>query len=169
MAAMITREFLRGLAFSPSRTVLSRGREVAVNNRRSQPRFGAKDGEDRAGRKARVRCRISREALEDHFSDGDRLRPEAAFKKHRTEIEALARRKYILGEREPDGSVLIRNFSGVESRSRSDRERMASEGASTTMMRQIAPLHATGRLLHSATSSPDGGTSQRGQRLHRAL
>lgn len=58
----------------------------------------------------RVRCRISREALDDHFSNGDRLRPEAAFKKHRTEIEALARRKYILGEREPDGSVLIRTL-----------------------------------------------------------
>ena len=60
--------------------------------------------------KTRVRCRISREALDDHFSNGDRLRPEAAFKKHRPEIEALARRKYILGEREPDGSVLIRTL-----------------------------------------------------------
>jgi transcriptional regulator with XRE-family HTH domain len=60
--------------------------------------------------KTRVRCRISRKALDDHFSNGDGLRPEAAFKKHRTEIEALARRKYILGEREPDGSVLIRTL-----------------------------------------------------------
>jgi len=60
--------------------------------------------------KTRVRCRVSREALDDHFSDGDRLRPEAAFKKHRTEIEALARRKYVLGRREPDGSVLIRTL-----------------------------------------------------------
>ncbi len=58
--------------------------------------------------KTRVRCRISREALDDHFSDGDRLRPEAAFKKHRQEIEALARRKYLLDQREPDGSILIR-------------------------------------------------------------
>src|SRR5216683_1673665 len=58
--------------------------------------------------KARVRCRISREALDDHYSDGDRLRPEAAFKKHRSEIEVLARRKYLLDHREPDGSVLIR-------------------------------------------------------------
>ncbi len=56
----------------------------------------------------RVRCRISREALDDHFSDGDRLRPEAAFKKHRSEVEALARRKYLLDRREPDGSILIR-------------------------------------------------------------
>lgn len=56
----------------------------------------------------RVRCRIAREALADHFSDGGRLRPEAAFKKYRSDIEALARRKYLLGQLETDGSVLIR-------------------------------------------------------------
>src|SRR5882724_6027329 len=39
----------------------------------------------------RVRCQISRPALDDHFSDGDRLRPQAAFEKHRDDIEALAR------------------------------------------------------------------------------
>jgi transcriptional regulator with XRE-family HTH domain len=58
--------------------------------------------------KTRVRAGISREALDDHFSDKGRLRPEAAFKKYRTEIEALMRRKYLLGHREPDGSVLVR-------------------------------------------------------------
>jgi transcriptional regulator with XRE-family HTH domain len=58
--------------------------------------------------KNRVRCRISREALDDHFSDRDRLRPEAAFEKYRSDIEALARKKYLLGQREPDGSILIR-------------------------------------------------------------
>lgn len=56
----------------------------------------------------RVRFRISREALDDHFSGADRLRPDAAFKKHRRDIEGLARRKYFLGHREPDGSILIR-------------------------------------------------------------
>lgn len=56
----------------------------------------------------RVRCRISREALDDHFSDRDRLKPEAAFQKYRDQIEALARRKYLLGQLEQDGSVLIR-------------------------------------------------------------
>ena len=66
--------------------------------------FWGRDG------KARVRCRISREALDDHFSEGDRLRPEAAFKKHHPAIEALARRKYLLDRREPDGSVLIRTL-----------------------------------------------------------
>lgn len=60
--------------------------------------------------KERVRCRISREALADHFSDSDRLRPDAAFKKHRSEVEALARRKYLLDQREPDGTVLIRSL-----------------------------------------------------------
>jgi len=59
-------------------------------------------------RKKRVRCRISREALDDHFSNRDRLRPEAAFKKYRRDIEALARRKYLSGQLEPDGSLLIR-------------------------------------------------------------
>ncbi|MFZ1922894.1 MAG: DUF1488 family protein [Xanthobacteraceae bacterium] len=58
--------------------------------------------------KTRVRCRIAREALDDHFSNGDRLRPKAAFEKHRQEIEALARRKYLRGQLEPDKSVLIR-------------------------------------------------------------
>jgi transcriptional regulator with XRE-family HTH domain len=56
----------------------------------------------------RVRCGIERKALDDHFSEGGRLRFAAAFKKHRPEIEALARRKYFLGQRESDESVLIR-------------------------------------------------------------
>ena len=64
--------------------------------------FWGQDGE------TKVRCRISREALDDHFSDGDEFKPEAAFKKHKKDIEALARRKYLLGQHEPDGSVLIR-------------------------------------------------------------
>lgn len=64
-------------------------------------------GED-AGR--RVLCRISREALDDHFSENDRLGPEAAFAKHRKEVESLARRKYVLDQTESDGSVLIRTL-----------------------------------------------------------
>jgi transcriptional regulator with XRE-family HTH domain len=66
--------------------------------------FWGRDGE------TRVRCRISRAALDDHFSDGDKLKPEAAFKKYRKEIEALARRQYLYRQREPDGSVLIRTL-----------------------------------------------------------
>ena len=52
--------------------------------------FWGTDGE------TRVRCRISRETLDDHFSDHGRLRFQAAFKKYRPDIEALARRKYFL-------------------------------------------------------------------------
>jgi transcriptional regulator with XRE-family HTH domain len=66
--------------------------------------FWGNDGE------TRVRLRISREALDDHFSNGGRFRPEAAFKKHRGEIEGLARRKYLLGHKEADGTVLIKTL-----------------------------------------------------------
>ena len=76
--------------------------EVATRDADDSMVFWGNDGE------TRVRFRISREALDDHFSEGDRLRPDAAFRKHRRDIEGLARRKYFLGHREPDGSVLIR-------------------------------------------------------------
>src|SRR5258706_6370492 len=36
--------------------------------------------------------RISREALEDYFSDRDQLRPQAAFTKYRKQIESIPRR-----------------------------------------------------------------------------
>ncbi len=55
----------------------------------------------------KIACAISREALEDHFG-GNRRDPVAAFKANRVAIEQLARRKYLRGELEPDGSVLIR-------------------------------------------------------------
>jgi transcriptional regulator with XRE-family HTH domain len=82
----------RTLAFPDSESSYDRGKGVT---------FWGQDGEHR------VRCRISREALDDHFSENDRLRPEAAFKKHRQDIEAFARRKYLGSQREADGSVLI--------------------------------------------------------------
>lgn len=69
--------------------------------------FWGQDGE------TRVRCLISREALDDHFSEGDRLKPDVAFKKRRAEIEAVARRKYLRGQLEPDNSVLIRTLDLV--------------------------------------------------------
>jgi Fic family protein len=56
----------------------------------------------------RVRCIISREALDDHFSEGGRLPPDTAFQEHQAEIEALANRKYALGQLEPDGNIIIR-------------------------------------------------------------
>ncbi|MGA7804417.1 DUF1488 family protein [Bradyrhizobium sp.] len=64
--------------------------------------FWGQDGSER------VRCRIAREALDDHFSNGERLRPPAAFEKHREEIEALARRKFLRSQLESDKSVVIR-------------------------------------------------------------
>lgn len=64
--------------------------------------FWGKDGE------RNMRCRISREALDDHFSDGDRLRPEAAFTKYRNMIEGLMRRRYLTGQADDDGTVLLR-------------------------------------------------------------
>jgi transcriptional regulator with XRE-family HTH domain len=63
--------------------------------------FWGNDGE------TRVRCRIVRTALDDHFSDRDQLRPYAAFEKYRRDIEGLARRKYLLGQLEPDGTTVI--------------------------------------------------------------
>jgi transcriptional regulator with XRE-family HTH domain len=54
-----------------------------------------------------IRCAISREALEDHF-DGDDRDPLKVFRANRERIEHEARRKYLAGKMENDGSVLIR-------------------------------------------------------------
>lgn len=54
-----------------------------------------------------VRCEIIREALEDHFGGaGKNLL--AVFLANRERIEHEARRKYLAGQLESDGSVLIR-------------------------------------------------------------
>jgi|HubBroStandDraft_6_1064221.scaffolds.fasta_scaffold20165_1 fido (protein-threonine AMPylation protein) len=55
----------------------------------------------------RVQCAISREALDDHFH-GDNKDKLEVFKANRRTIEQQARRKYLVGRTEPDGSVLIR-------------------------------------------------------------
>jgi hypothetical protein len=62
--------------------------------------FYAQDGE------ACVRCAITREALDDHFlGDGkDKLE---LFRANRQPIEQEVRRKYIAGDTEVDGSILI--------------------------------------------------------------
>ena len=54
-----------------------------------------------------VTCAISREALDDHF-DGHNKDKLKVFKANRERIEHEARRKYLEGNVEPDGSVLIR-------------------------------------------------------------
>jgi hypothetical protein len=63
--------------------------------------FWGQDGE------ARVRCEISREALDDHFH-GDNKDKLVVFRANRQAIEEIARQKYLAGRTEPDGSVLIR-------------------------------------------------------------
>jgi len=62
--------------------------------------FYAQDGE------ACVRCAISREALDDHFQ-GDGKDKLEVFRTNRQDIEQEVRRKYIAGDTEVDGSILI--------------------------------------------------------------
>ena len=62
--------------------------------------FWGRDGE------TRVRCKIIRDALDDHFG-GDGKDDLGAFRANRRAIEEIARRKYLAGRRETDGSVLI--------------------------------------------------------------
>lgn len=64
--------------------------------------FTGKDGDKT------VLCGISREALDDHFG-GDNKNPVTVFTAHHERIEHLARRKYLVGHTEPDGSVLIKS------------------------------------------------------------
>jgi transcriptional regulator with XRE-family HTH domain len=55
----------------------------------------------------RVPCAVSREAMEDFFQvEGKNL--VASFVANRAKIEHWARRKYLSGRRERDGSVLVR-------------------------------------------------------------
>jgi hypothetical protein len=61
-------------------------------------------GQDRT---QRIRSAISREALDDHFH-GDRRNKLEVFRENRPTIEDIARRKYLSGDVEPDGAVLIR-------------------------------------------------------------
>jgi hypothetical protein len=63
--------------------------------------FWGQDGQ------ARVRCAISREALDDHFKGDNRDKLEV-FNENRQIIEQDARGKYLAGDTEADGSVLIR-------------------------------------------------------------
>src|SRR6267154_1885160 len=62
--------------------------------------FYAQDGE------ACVRCAISSEALDDHFQ-GDGKDKLEVFRTNRQDIEQEVRRKYIAGDTEVDGSILI--------------------------------------------------------------
>jgi Protein of unknown function (DUF1488) len=65
--------------------------------------FWGQDGE------RRVQCAVSREALDDHFK-GDKKGKLEVFRANRRAIEEEARKKYLVGAIEPDGSVLIRTL-----------------------------------------------------------
>jgi len=56
--------------------------------------------------KARVRCAISREALDDDLQADTRDKVEV-FRENRNVIEQAARQKYVAGDTETDGSILI--------------------------------------------------------------
>jgi fido (protein-threonine AMPylation protein) len=58
--------------------------------------------------KNRVRCAISRQALDDDFG-ADRRDKEEVFRENRKLIEDAARKKYHAGDTETDGSILIRS------------------------------------------------------------
>jgi hypothetical protein len=77
-------------------------KEARYNFDRGVVVFWAEDG------KKRVRCAISREALDDHFGGDAKPNKEEAFQEHREAIEPAARRKYLAGDTEEDGSILIR-------------------------------------------------------------
>jgi len=63
--------------------------------------FWGQDGQ------TRIRCAISREALDDHFK-GDHRDKLEVFTENRQAIEQHARTKYLAGDTEADGTVLIR-------------------------------------------------------------
>jgi hypothetical protein len=75
--------------------------EERYNSDRGVVVFWGRDG------KTRVQCAISREALDDHYH-GDNKDKLEVFRANRRAIEEIARRKYLAGVTEPDGSVLIR-------------------------------------------------------------
>lgn len=56
----------------------------------------------------RVRCVISREALDDHFAGDEVKNKVEVFKANHEAIEREARRKYLAGETEVDGAVFVR-------------------------------------------------------------
>jgi Fic family protein len=62
--------------------------------------FWGQDGE------TRIRCEVNEEALDDHF-EGHRKDELKAFLAHQRAIEEIARRNYMAGRLERDGSVLI--------------------------------------------------------------
>jgi len=83
----------KGLAFPAPEERYDTGRDAVV--------FWGLD------RDQRIRCIISKKALNDHFRGDSRNKLEV-FRENRPVIEEIARHKYLSGRVEPDGIVLIR-------------------------------------------------------------
>jgi transcriptional regulator with XRE-family HTH domain len=92
---------LHVLGMADKRTFEFQQEEPVFDSSRRIVRFHGLDGSEQ------VQCAIPLETLEDRF--GRNLRdPIAVFKTNREAIEQCARRKYLRGGAEPDGSILIR-------------------------------------------------------------
>ena len=70
-------------------------------------------------RKTRIRCAISREALDDDFRADNREKVEV-FRENRKVVAEAARQKYLAGDTETDGSVLV--HSGELAKPKGSRE-----------------------------------------------
>src|ERR1700740_731079 len=65
--------------------------------------------------KTRIRCAISRESLDDDFRADDREKVKV-FRENRKVIEEAAQQKYLAGDTETDGSILIHSGELVKPR-----------------------------------------------------
>lgn len=99
MSSVLT--ILDVLGMTDKRALDFQQEEPTYNSSRMVVAFKGVDGAKQ------ISCTITREALEDHFG-GNRKDPVAVFKANKHAIEQLARRRYLRGELETDGSVLIR-------------------------------------------------------------
>jgi transcriptional regulator with XRE-family HTH domain len=73
-------------------------------NERYVPRKVLFDGQDG---NADILCAISKEALQDYFQ-GDGKEPLKVFQANKESIQHAARRKYLAGRLESDGSVFLK-------------------------------------------------------------
>ena len=99
--ALLVLSILDVLGMTDKRSLDSQGEERAYGSSRMVVTFQAVD-ENKP-----VPGAVSRKALEDHFN-GNRKDPVDVFRANADAIEHPAPRKYLRGEIEPDGSILIR-------------------------------------------------------------
>jgi transcriptional regulator with XRE-family HTH domain len=89
------------LGMIDDRTLVFADKDARYDSVRDVAVFEGKDGNKT------IRCAISREALDDHFY-GNTNDPLKVLRANRDRIEHEARRKYLDGRMEADGSILIR-------------------------------------------------------------